>query len=57
LKDGSRAGGLITATLPDGSVLGNGGLRPNAQRSSKFPGGLPAGLFGSGDEQPSPEEN
>jgi hypothetical protein len=57
LKDGARAGGLITATLSDGRVLGNGGLRPNAQRSSKFPGGQPAGLFGSNDEQIGPEGN
>ena len=43
-KDGSRLGGLISATLPNGTTLGNGGLRPNAQRSSKFPGGFPAGV-------------
>ncbi|MEE8439408.1 MAG: DUF6152 family protein [Micropepsaceae bacterium] len=56
-KDGARQGGLITATLPDGSTLGNGGLRPNSQRSSKFPGGLAAGVFGSGDVQPTPQDN
>ncbi len=56
-KDGARQGGLITATLPDGSTLGNGGLRPNSQRSSKFPGGLAAGVFGSGDEQPTPQDD
>jgi hypothetical protein len=44
LKDGSRGGGLTSATLSDGRTLGNGGLRPNAQRSSKFPGGKPAGI-------------
>ncbi len=56
-KDGARQGGLITATLPDGSTLGNGGLRPNSQRSSKFPGGLAAGVFGSGDVQPTPQDD
>jgi len=51
LKDGSRGGGLISATLPDGRTLGNGGLqRLDSQRSSRFPGGLPAGIFGSGGQ-------
>ena len=31
LKDGSRGGQFITAMLPNGSMLGNGGQRPNAQ--------------------------
>ena len=30
LKDGSRGGQLITAILPSGTMLGNGGQRPNA---------------------------
>jgi hypothetical protein len=55
LKDGGRGGGLISATLPSGATLGNGGLqRPNAARSSRFPGGQPAGIYGEGDPQPTP---
>jgi uncharacterized protein DUF6152 len=50
LKDGSRGGGVLSATLPNGSTLGNGGLRPDAQRSSRFPGGQPAGIFGNGEQ-------
>ena len=58
LKDGGRGGGLISATLPSGATLGNGGLnRPNAARSSRFPGGLPAGIYGEGDPQPSAQGN
>ena len=30
LKDGSRGGQFITAMLPNGSILGNGGQRPSA---------------------------
>ena len=30
LKDGSRGGQFITAILPSGSMLGNGGQRPSA---------------------------
>jgi len=56
-KDGARQGGLVNALLPDGRTVGNGGLRPNSQRSSKFPGGLAAGVFGSGDAQPTPQDN
>ena len=56
-KDGARQGGLITATLPNGETVGNGGLRPNSQRSSKFPDGLAAGVFGSGDVQPTPQDD
>jgi len=52
LKDGARGGGLVSAILPNGSVAGNGGLQPDGQRSSKFPGGLPAGIYGTGDPQP-----
>lgn len=44
LKDGARGGGLVSATLPNGSTLGNGGIRPGAARSSRFPDGLPAGI-------------
>jgi hypothetical protein len=44
LKDGSRGGGLLTATLPNGKTVGNGGLRPDSERSSRFPGGQPAGI-------------
>ena len=45
LKDGARGGGLISATLPNGQTLGNGGLqRGGAPQSSRFPGGLPAGI-------------
>jgi hypothetical protein len=29
LKDGSRGGQFITAMLPNGSILGDGGRRPN----------------------------
>ena len=50
LKDGSRGGGVLSATLPNGSTLGNGGLRPDGQRSSRFPGGQPAGIFGNGEQ-------
>lgn len=31
LKDGSRGGQFITAMLPNGQTLGNGGQRPNAE--------------------------
>ena len=31
LKDGSRGGQFMTAVLPSGQTLGNGGQRPNAQ--------------------------
>lgn len=44
LKDGSRGGGLLSATLPNGKVAGNGGLRPDSERSSRNPGGKPAGI-------------
>ena len=44
LKDGSRGGGLLTATLPNGKTVGNGGLRPDSERSSRNPGGQPAGI-------------
>lgn len=44
LKDGSRGGGLLSAKLPNGKVAGNGGLRPDSERSSKNPGGKPAGI-------------
>jgi len=44
LKDGSRGGGLLRATLPNGKVAGNGGLRPDSERSSRNPGGKPAGI-------------
>jgi hypothetical protein len=44
LKDGSRGGGLLTATLPNGQTVGNGGLRPDSERSSRNPGGQPAGI-------------
>jgi uncharacterized protein DUF6152 len=44
LKDGSRGGGLLAATLPNGKTVGNGGLRPDSERSSRFPGGQPAGI-------------
>jgi hypothetical protein len=58
LKDGSRGGGLIEAVLADGTVLGNGGLQRNERaRASRFPGGLPAGIYGEGDEQPAPPGN
>ena len=30
LKDGARGGQFITAMLPNGSILGNGGQRPSA---------------------------
>ena len=30
LKDGSRGGQFITAMLPNGSILGNGGQKPSA---------------------------
>jgi hypothetical protein len=30
LKDGSRGGQFVFATLPGGQILGNGGQRPNA---------------------------
>jgi hypothetical protein len=30
LKDGSRGGQFITAMLPNGTILGNGGQRPSA---------------------------
>jgi hypothetical protein len=52
LKDGARGGGLISATLPNGTTLGNGGLmRGDSQcQSSRFPGGAQAGIFGSADE-------
>lgn len=49
LKDGSRGGGLLTATLPNGKVAGNGGLRPDSERSSRFPGGKPAGISVDGN--------
>jgi hypothetical protein len=54
LKDGSRGGGLVAAELADGTVLGNGGIRPTGARSSRFPRGRPAGIYGETDEQPSP---
>ena len=58
MKDGSRVGGLISATLPNGATLGNGGLqRTEGQRSSRFPGGLPAGIYGDGDKQPAAPGN
>ena len=44
LKDGSRGGGLLTVTLPTGKTVGNGGLRPDSERSSRNPGGQPAGI-------------
>jgi hypothetical protein len=44
LKDGSRGGGLLSATFPNGKTAGNGGLRPDNQRTSRFPGGQPAGI-------------
>jgi hypothetical protein len=44
MKDGSRAGRLLTATLPNGATVGNGGIRPDAERTSRFPGGKPAGI-------------
>jgi hypothetical protein len=44
LKDGSRGGGLLTATLANGKTVGNGGLRPDSERSSRNPGGQPAGI-------------
>jgi hypothetical protein len=52
LKDGARGGGLISATLPNGATLGNGGLQrgDNQCQSSRFPGGAQAGIFGSADE-------
>ena len=31
LKDGSRGGQFLFATLPNGTMLGNGGQRPNAR--------------------------
>ena len=31
LKDGSRGGQFVSAVLPDGQRLGDGGRRPNAQ--------------------------
>ena len=43
-KDGSRGGGLLTVTLPNGKTVGNGGLRPDSERSSRNPGGQPAGI-------------
>ena len=52
LKDGSRGGGVLSATLPNGSILGNGGLRPDAQRSSRFPGGQPAGISDDDGQRP-----
>jgi len=38
-EDGSAGGGLLTATLPTGKTVGNGGLRPDSERSSRNPGG------------------
>jgi hypothetical protein len=32
LKDGSRGGQFVFATLPNGQILGNGGQRPNANQ-------------------------
>src|ERR1051326_429540 len=43
-KDGSRGGGLLTVTLPNGKTVANGGLRPDSERSSRNPGGQPAGI-------------
>ena len=31
LKDGARGGQFVSATLPDGQTLGDGGMRPNAR--------------------------
>jgi hypothetical protein len=52
LKDGARGGGLISATLPNGTTLGNGGLmRGDSQcQSSRFPGGAQAGIFADASE-------
>ena len=44
MKDGSRGGRLLTATLPNGSTIGNRVIPPDAERSSRSPGGQPAGI-------------
>jgi hypothetical protein len=44
MKDGSRAGRLLTATLPNGRTIGNRVIPPDSERSSRSPGGQPAGI-------------